>query len=568
MSENNETLEIKAKLEFQQALKEENEKYRIWLDRRMELRAATEWDEEAQMAIWALCAANPLFWFDYFAWTYDPRRPSGQEWIPFILYDFQRKFILDLWDAIKKTEGTWESANIIVEKSRDMGISWLIVCFFLWHWMFHNGSFLIGSRKAEEIDKRGDFDTPFQKLRRELELQPYWLMPARFNWKTDDKVMLLINPQGGEIAGEASVPHWGRGGRKKVAWLDELPTWEHGQQAWGSCGATTQVRLGVGTPNGTDDILYELRSGKREKVDLYTFHWKQHPVKGAGAYIDKDGILTSHWHGLQRVKYSEEDLAAEVDIKYERSARGVIYKRYIPEGASDVAHGIENILLPSAGHMTVALDPGICFAVLWGLNDPFGRIIICREFISDNATTAEVASAIEQINYDLKAEYAGADWSWNYIGDPMGSKRLVPEAEEPIYTTLLNHYQIDVEYEHLEQIPTNVRELQRIEACRNLLKEYCSFPNVKSFKLLIDKKHCPETHKAFLSGYKWETDRYGKVITRRKPQRKNHPFPDLADCAGYIVLSRIGIAPAKQQKRLEIAEDTYEWDGWLGGGVA
>lgn len=49
------------------------------------------------------CKRDIVFWFQYFAFT---DRNSGfiddgmGDKIPFILFDFQKEFILDLWDAI------------------------------------------------------------------------------------------------------------------------------------------------------------------------------------------------------------------------------------------------------------------------------------------------------------------------------------------------------------------------------------------------------------------------------------------------------------------------------------
>jgi hypothetical protein len=82
------------------------------------------------------CRNNILLWFRYFAWTFDPRpnpfkqngRSIGR--VPFVLYPFQMETVLRLNEAIENGE------DLLVEKSRDMGLSWLICLVFEYRWLF------------------------------------------------------------------------------------------------------------------------------------------------------------------------------------------------------------------------------------------------------------------------------------------------------------------------------------------------------------------------------------------------------------------------------------------------
>ena len=112
------------------------------------------------------CENDIMFWIDLFCWTKDPRKDP--DILPFITYDaFQKDSILEIEMAIDK------GYDLLGEKSRDMGASWMLLYVFQHKWLFEDGSdFRLGSRKEEFVDQTGDIDTLFEKLRFNLERQP------------------------------------------------------------------------------------------------------------------------------------------------------------------------------------------------------------------------------------------------------------------------------------------------------------------------------------------------------------------------------------------------------------
>ena len=101
-----------------------------------------------------------LFAFNAFFFTLDVRRrPEHHQ--PFCTYPFQDKTILEIVKAIH------EGHDLPIEKSRDMGASWMVILVFLWYWLNPNGGvdFLLGSRIEDYVDKKGDMRTLFQKVR-------------------------------------------------------------------------------------------------------------------------------------------------------------------------------------------------------------------------------------------------------------------------------------------------------------------------------------------------------------------------------------------------------------------
>ena len=96
----------------------------------------------------------------------------------------------------------------------------------LWGWHFKQWDALVGSRKAEEVDKRGDMGTLFQKLRFMIRRLPIWIFDKPLTHNTD-KVMMMAHPvHGAVIAGEGNNQDFGRSDRKKLCFLDEFTSWE------------------------------------------------------------------------------------------------------------------------------------------------------------------------------------------------------------------------------------------------------------------------------------------------------------------------------------------------------
>ncbi len=97
-------------------------------------------DREYRIAVRELFFRDPLFAFNAFFYTFDPRkRPFHHQ--PFCTYEFQDETILALVKQINAGE------DIVLEKSRDMGCSWMIILVFLWFWLNPSGGadFLLGS---------------------------------------------------------------------------------------------------------------------------------------------------------------------------------------------------------------------------------------------------------------------------------------------------------------------------------------------------------------------------------------------------------------------------------------
>jgi len=192
------------------------------------------------------------FWFDYFAYTFDPRLIKPD--LPFNLMADQRVLVNVAYDCIMEGE------PLLIEKSRDRGVTWILGSIGQYFWQFVDGSdILIGSKKEKDVDAKGARGTIFEKIRYNIRMQPKWMLP-RLN-KTHDSKLKLVHPvNGNSITGQASTSDIGRSGRFKFIILDEFAFHPYGKAAYEACTHSTNCIFLPSTPNGKANEFYKLRS--------------------------------------------------------------------------------------------------------------------------------------------------------------------------------------------------------------------------------------------------------------------------------------------------------------------
>ncbi len=121
--------------------------------------------------------------------------------------------------------------------------------FAVWLWLFYPGSTVgFGSRKEILVDRQGDMQSIFEKIRSIVEHLPAYMKPRGFNERTDSNYMRLLNPENGAtIIGEAG-DNIGRGGRTSVYFVDEAAHLDHPERIEAALTATTDVRIDISSP--------------------------------------------------------------------------------------------------------------------------------------------------------------------------------------------------------------------------------------------------------------------------------------------------------------------------------
>lgn len=277
-----------------------------------------------------------LFFFNVFCWAYDPmsehRRPSLRDKNrPIITYDYQD-------EAIQKINLCIESGeNLFIDKSRDMLATYMVLYTYLWRWLTKDSEeFRLGSRKEDSVDKTGDMDSLFEKMRYNLKHIPWWLLPQGFDISKHSPYMKLINPERNcAIIGEATNKDFARGGRKVSVLFDEFQAWEMAEDAWKSATDSTRCKIALGTPQGAGNKFAELARTEEVKNKLHLI-WYLHPEKAyttpeylatrqlqsdqstapAGCYIDINGKIRSQWYDNEVSRRDPKDVAENLDCDY------------------------------------------------------------------------------------------------------------------------------------------------------------------------------------------------------------------------------------------------------------
>ena len=340
-----------------------------------------------------LCKEDILFWVNSFGCTYNPRKTPST--VPFITYEYEDKLILDIVASIKNQK------DLLIDKSRDMGVTWCVLLVFTWFWQFHGEGydFLCGSRKEQYIDGIGNMDTLMEKIRFLIRNQPKWMRPYNFDWKKDSNYMKIVNPESkATITGEATNANFSRSGRRRAIFFDEFAFWETDAEAWRASADSTNCRLVVSTPCGFNNQFAKLRhSGS---IEVRSLHWKLHPEKDQAWYDNE----------CKRRNNDAVEIAQELDINYEGSVEGVLFD------FAEMKKAVHNQPLMSPDRIVVALDPageGEDEAVFYVGNN--GNVIE-RKFIAKSTDPQLATEAILLIN-KYKAQVFIADSIGNSVSD-------------------------------------------------------------------------------------------------------------------------------------------------------
>ncbi|MBJ8426033.1 terminase [Acinetobacter bereziniae] len=287
------------------------------MTRRYYYKAVIEQNELSIQAEMYKCKNDPTHWFNHWIWTYDPRgMPFGLPAnLPFVLRPKQ----VELIDWLLERENT--QTHGLIEKSRDEGMSYVVLGFYLHRWLFVDGfAGGVGSRKEELVDKKGDPKTLLHKFRDMFSKMPEWMKPKGFVEKVHDNYMRIINPDNGAtITGEAG-DNIGRGGRTTMYFLDEWAFVERQEAVDAAISQNTNVHIKGSTPNGIGDRFHQDRFSGRYAV--FTMPWRANPDKNWT--VEYNGKVIHPWYEKQLATLDDVVLAQEVDINYAASVEGVL----------------------------------------------------------------------------------------------------------------------------------------------------------------------------------------------------------------------------------------------------
>lgn len=296
---------------------------------RLRLHEITETDVELRQDVYTACSQSINYWILAFVFTLrvfesddqGNARQSADAHIPFCLWPKQMELVDKMYKCVA------EGHELLVDKSRDMGCSWISIAVLTWFFLFRSDqSLLMISRKEDTVDQLdgqarnypygpvADPGTLFGKVDEILSRLPEWMVP-----KMARKKMHLINLDNkSRIDGESANATAGSSDRRTAILLDEFAKVDEAESIKRSTKDVTACRLVVSTPNGAGTTFSKWRmSGQIEVFSLMWYHHME-KAKGLNAQQDKLGRwqLHSPWYDRELETRSPKEVAIEIDADH------------------------------------------------------------------------------------------------------------------------------------------------------------------------------------------------------------------------------------------------------------
>ena len=388
-------------------------------------------NRDLTIKVYLKCKYEPWFFIDEFCWTNDPQLASAIEALAemtgedvdvsdipsivrFRLFDFQKETLERLVN-IRRNSISFN--NTLIEKCRQMGLSWLLTALELWAISFWDGvSILNLSRKEDEVDDGGDKAT-FKSLHGKIKFM-HDRLPSFLKANLVFKFLTIRHDDRDSfIRGESANPNAGRGGTFKFILVDEAAHVPKSESVFESIKQACKRGICLNsTPNGKGNVFARIRFSKKTTFNVVTLSWRLHPHRD------------DHWYELQKLDMTDEQVAQELDISYERSVKGRVYPEF--DYALHVMSGINyNPHLP----VYVSWDFGLrdATSLLAYQIDSFDNVILFWELENSNKTIDWYAKRLREQPF-----YHGII---QHFGDPAGKQKNLITGYSVIQELAVSH---------------------------------------------------------------------------------------------------------------------------------
>ncbi len=287
------------------------------LRHRMLVKSACDGNPAVQSVNTLLCKSSILYFANTFAWTLDPRRTDIRK-IPFVTYPFQDDlFTWIVWMIQSSSSG-------IVEKSRDMGVSWIAAIAAVWLAIFfENVEAMFMSMNEPEVDNRTE-SSLLGKVRYVLRNLPDWMRAGWIEEGKGDRLMTIqFNETESLVSGILSRGAAGRSKRATVVFSDEFAFVEDSEMVLKPLSEVANTKLYLSTPNGAGNAFH--RMAHEQFTPKKTLHYRLHPLK------------SPEWQEWKRgqADMTEETWSQEQEIQYETSVIGRVFPQFVSVESPD-----------------------------------------------------------------------------------------------------------------------------------------------------------------------------------------------------------------------------------------
>lgn len=322
-----------------------------WRQQRLIAMRASKSVRDAALAYYA---NHPAEFITHWCDTFDPRSAFDQNLLaypPLVLFPRQVDLV-EFLVALLEGRG-----NGLVEKSRDMGATWVACCLSVWLWRFKPGAAIgWGSRIASMVDKLGDPGSIFEKMRIAIRRLPREFWPVGFKPGEHMAEKRILNPENGSsIIGETG-DNIGRGGRTLIYFKDEAAHYDRPELIEAALGNNTDVQVDISSVNGIGNVFHRKREsgvvwerGKpivRTRSNVFIMDWRENPLH------------TQQWYDDRREEKESQGLLhvfeQEVDRSYGAAVTGTIIPAQFARACLDAHRVIPGM---DVGKWRAAIDP-------------------------------------------------------------------------------------------------------------------------------------------------------------------------------------------------------------------
>jgi hypothetical protein len=230
--------------------------------------------KEALKKEYTKCAKDPVYFLKKYAMIQHPIEGK----IPFSLYDFQEKTLLDL---------IINDYNIIL-KARQLGISTLTAGYSLWMMTFQSDKNILVIATKQDTAK--NLVTKVRVMHANL---PKWLKQMC----VEDNKLSLRYANGSQIKAISSKEEAGRSEALSLLILDEAAFIDRIDAIWASAQQTLATGgncLVLSTPNGVGNWFHQQWVGAEDRTNEFNtirLHWTDHPDRDQAWRDEQDKVL-------------------------------------------------------------------------------------------------------------------------------------------------------------------------------------------------------------------------------------------------------------------------------------
>ena len=492
-----------------------------------------------------MCRREPMHFFNNYLYTdknsnlYWPEYPDV---IPFIPYPYQEECIKEVWDSIEK----WEP--VFIEKSRQMGFSWLIMAIFVYGFLFHNHKYLVLSQKQDDVDKKWDMKSLFEKARFMLRNLPDWMLPV--GWKGNDsynKYMSISRPDGTwSITWESANPNASRWGTYKAIFPDEFAFQSNATEINRAMMAASPCRIYTSTPNWKWNEHYRMREmAMAGKIKWLRYHWSDHP------------LYTQERYNKKIASMDKVSIAQELEIDYDVAVVGRVYPDFPSEANPDVRYNSDLPIFVGIDNSHGWTDPNAI--IILQQNGNYLDIIDaceinCTPINAAHLCVAQPKCELNDAQYAFYQRYKDYDWRmWTYVSDPYDTKSAMWNSTIlDDYRSVGIHLVLPMERNKQEQILKTKKNLYRIRYSNNCLDMATAILNAR----YPERKDTSQSTKPFelpihdwTSHFRTALEYLITYIEENKPAKRNHTVGDYLEKRNMLTGEIIRKPKTKQDLR-------------------